>query len=108
MSLSRDHKIEEQIKEIVAQYIERLSNKSALLTITAVNLQERGHKAIIYFTVLPESGEESALNFLKRHRAELRNAIKNKLSIRTIPFLDVEIDRGQKALQTIENLLKSE
>jgi ribosome-binding factor A len=103
---SRDTKIEEQIKEIVARFIERETNKTALITVSRVELFERGRKAMIYITVLPESGEESALNFLKRKRIDMKDAIKKGLRIRTIPFLDVSIDMGEKARRHIDELLK--
>ena len=104
----RNHKIEEHIKEIVAIVIERESNKSALLTVTRVEVFDRGRTAMIYLSVLPESGETSAINFLKRKRPEMREAVKKQLKIRTIPFLDVQIDKGQKALHTIEALLNED
>jgi ribosome-binding factor A len=106
MNIDRNHKIEEQLREIAARFIERESNKTALLTVTRVELYDRGHSAMIYLSVMPESGEDSAINFLKRKRAELRETIKRQLNMRTIPFLDVQIDTGQKALHTIEALLK--
>ncbi len=106
MISSRNHKIEEQIQEIVAGFVERESNKTALLTITHVEVADRGRTAMIYLSVMPESGEDSAINFLKRKRPEMREAIKKQMNIRTIPFLDVQIDTGQKALHTIEDLLK--
>lgn len=102
----RDEKIKEQIKEITARFIERETNKTALITVTRVDLFEKGRKAIIYITVLPEDGEESALNFLKRKRIDMKEAIKKGLRIKTIPFLDVAIDAGEKARQHIDELLK--
>ena len=103
---ARDEKIQEQIKEIVAHFIERETNKTALITITRVELFERGRKAMIYISVLPENGEESALNFLKRKRIDMKDAVKKNLRIRTIPFLDVSIDTGEKARRHIDELLK--
>lgn len=102
----RRHKKEEQIREIVARLIERESNKSALITVTRVELDDRSRTGTIFVSVLPESGEESAVNFLKRKRPELREAIKKQLPIHPIPFLDVMIDIGEKARQKIDKLLK--
>ncbi len=102
----RDTKIEEQVKEIAARVIERESNKTALITINRVELYEKGRKAMIYISVLPETGEESAINFLKRKRIDMRDEVKKYLKIRTIPFLDVEIDMGEKARRHIDELLK--
>ncbi len=106
MHPDRDQKIGERIKEIAAVVIERESNKTALITITRVEVYDRGQKALIYISVMPENGEDSAINFLKRKRKDIRDAIKTHMNIRTIPFLDVAIDTGQKALHTIEALLK--
>ncbi len=103
---SRNEKIEEQIKEIAARLIERESNKTALITVNRVELFERGRKATLYISVLPESGEESALNFLKRKRKEIHDEVKQRLNLRTIPFLDAEIDVGEKARRHIDELLK--
>ncbi|MEO5646050.1 MAG: ribosome-binding factor A [Candidatus Paceibacterota bacterium] len=102
----RDTKIEEQVKEIAARVIERESNKTALITVNYVELYEKGRKAMIYISVLPETGEESALNFLKRKRIDMRDEVKKYLRIRTIPFLDVAIDMGEKARRHIDELLK--
>ncbi|MES2224358.1 MAG: ribosome-binding factor A [Patescibacteria group bacterium] len=103
---SRTDKIQDQIREIAARVIERESNKTALITITRVELFERGRKAMLYISVLPESGEDSAINFLKRKRKEIREEVKDRLNIRTIPFLDAEIDLGEKARRHIDELLK--
>ncbi len=94
------------LKEIIATFLERESNRTNLLTVTRVLLGDRGKRALVYLTVLPESAEESALSFAKRKRAEMREFIKPYLNTKTIPFLDVAIDTGEKARQTIDALLK--
>lgn len=108
METGKQEKIESQIKELVAQFIERESNKTALITVTRVTILDRGRSATIYISVLPESGEESAINFLKRKRHDMRTVVKKGLNLHTIPFLDVVIDKGEKARHTIEALLKSD
>lgn len=105
MEQSRKAKIEEQLKEISARFIERESNKTALITVTRVEVLDRGRNANIYISVLPETGEESALNFIKRKRPEIKDAIKKGMRINTIPFIDVMIDTGEKARQNIDKLL---
>lgn len=108
MDTGKQEKIEQQIKELAAQFIERESNKTALITVTRVVVLERGRSATIYISVLPESGEESALNFLKRKRNDLRTVVKKGINMHSIPFLDVMIDKGEKARHTIDTLLKSD
>ncbi len=108
MDTGKQEKIQSQIAQIAALFIERESNKTALITVTKVELIDRGRGANIYISVLPESGEESALNFLKRKRNDLRTAIKKGINMQNIPFVDVQIDKGEKARQTIDALLKEE
>ena len=101
----RKLKIEEQLREIAARLIERESNKTALITVTRAEVLERGRKATIFITVMPTDGEESALNFIKRKRPEIKDAIKRGMRISTIPFIDVAIDTGEKARQNIDKIL---
>ena len=105
---NRNQKKEEQLREVVARLIERESNKTALITVTRVVLDERARNATVFISVLPESGEDSALNFLKRKRKEMKEVIKETLKIHPIPFIDVAIDTGEKARQTIDALLKED
>lgn len=108
MDSGKQAKVEEQIAQLTAGFIERESNKTALITVTRVVILDRGRSATIYISVLPESGEESAINFLKRKRNDLRTVIKKGVNMQNIPFIDVEIDKGEKARQTIEALLREE
>lgn len=105
---SRQSKIEEQIREVSAKFIERESNKTSIISVTGVSLFEKGRKATIFITVLPESGEDSAVNFLKRKRPEIKDAIKKGLNLNTIPFIEIEIDKGEKARQNIDVLLRKD
>lgn len=104
----RNQIIEEAIRKVASEIIERESNKTAIITITRVELLERGKKANLLLSVLPASGEESALNFVKRKRKLIRDAVKKMISSHTIPFIDAQIDKGEKARQTIEALLWEE
>lgn len=103
---TRATKIEEALVHITAFFVERESTREALITVTRAEVFERGRKATLFVSVLPVSAEESAINFLKRKRAELRDVVKQQLPIHPLPFLDFEIDKGEKARQTIDALLK--
>ena len=108
MEPGKQEKVEIQIAQLAASFIERESNKTALITVTRVEVLDRGRSATIFISVLPESGEDSALNFLKRKRHDLRTVIKKGVNMINIPFIDVEIDKGEKARHTIEALLHSD
>ena len=105
-SSPRNQIIEEAIKKVASEVIERESNKTAIITITRVELLERGKQANLLLSVLPVEGEESALNFVKRKRKLIRDAVKKMIASHTIPFIDVQIDKGEKARQNIEALLR--
>ncbi|MCK5285940.1 MAG: ribosome-binding factor A [Candidatus Pacebacteria bacterium] len=103
MTLRQD-KVKENIRNIVAQFLETESNRTSLITVTNTNVSKDLKKATIFITVLPESGEEAALNFAKRRRKDIRNYLKKKLDMRVIPFLDFELDYGEKNRQRIDEL----
>ena len=58
------------------------------------------------FSVFPEKEENTAVLFLKRKRPEIRAFIRKQFQAKTIPFIDIEIDRGEKNRQHIESLEK--
>lgn len=62
----------------------------------------------IFITVLPESKEEAAIHFAKRMRRELRKYVMKGLPVRVIPFLEVEIDYGEKNRLHVEELLRKD
>lgn len=108
MDSEKQNKVEGQIAQLAASFIERESNKTALITVTRVEVTDRGRSATIFISVLPERGEESAINFLKRKRQDLRTVIKKGVNTINIPFIDVEIDKGEKARQNIDALLRED
>ncbi len=100
----RQNKVKENIRNITAQFLEMESNRLSLITVTDANVSKDLKKATIFVSVLPESKEESALNFLKRKRSDARNYLRNRLDMRTIPFLNFELDYGEKNRQRIDEL----
>ncbi|MES3005431.1 MAG: ribosome-binding factor A [Patescibacteria group bacterium] len=97
-------RINDTIKHLAMQYMSRESNRTSLVTVTSVDLYDHDSRATIMITVLPEDKEKIALEFAKRHRAELREFIKENARLRVIPFLDFEIDHGEKNRQRIDEI----
>jgi ribosome-binding factor A len=104
----RQEKINKEIQEVVAKFLEVESNKTSLITVTYVDVSPDLKNAKIYITVLPESKEKAALDFCKRKRTDIKHEIKKKMKLRTIPFVDVEIDKGEKNRQKIHELFVQE
>lgn len=107
MSSSREQKLKDVIKEAAAEFLQRESNHTSLLTVTDVSLSDRGNQSTIFFTVLPQDKEKGALDFAKRKRAEFREFFKSRARMRALPFFDFEIDNGEKNRQKIDEIARN-
>lgn len=103
---ARHDRIEEYVKEAVADFIVRESNKTSLITVTRVRLAESLKKGEVLVTVYPEEMEDDVLHFLKRRGSEIRDYVKKHVRTRVIPYLDFMIDTGEKKRQSIDELLQ--
>jgi ribosome-binding factor A len=102
----RTDKVTRLIKELAANFLEREATNVSLITVTGCEISPDLKKATIYFTVLPENKERAALDFTKRMRGDFRDYLKKNLEMRSIPFIDFEIDKGEKNRQRIDELLR--
>ena len=103
----RKEKVANYIKELTAEFLGREGNKTSLITVTSADCSPDLKRATVYITVLPTDKEKPALEFAKRKRAELREFIKKNMSTKNIPFIDIEIDLGEKHRQKIDELLRN-
>lgn len=101
----REGKAANLIKELGAQFLGRENNRTSLITITGCSVSPDMKKATLFMTVFPENKEHDALEFVKRKRAELREFLKKNMRVKTIPFIDIIIDNGEKNRQKIDELL---
>ncbi|MBP9839957.1 MAG: ribosome-binding factor A [Candidatus Pacebacteria bacterium] len=106
MPADRKDKVANLIKKLSAEFLERENNRTSLITVTSANCSPDLKKATIFITVLPNDKEKTALEFIKRKRGDLRGFIKKNINIKNIPFLDVELDQGEKNRQRIDELLR--
>lgn len=104
--MERNEKVANRIKELAAGFLMRENNRTSLITVISCNASPDLKRATIYITVFPNSKERTALEFVKRKRAELREFLKKNMPIKTIPFLDFAIDLGEKNRQKIDELLR--
>lgn len=100
----RKEKIGEIIKRLSAEFIERESNRDALISVTRVDISPDLKRVIIFISVLPESKEEASLFFVKRQGTAMRTYIKEHAKIRTIPYLEFIIDVGEKNRARIDEI----
>lgn len=107
MSEFRSEKIMNHIRELSATFIEKEASPTSMITVTRVVLSPDNKKAKILISVLPREKEQAAYGFIKRNLGEMRKYISKGLKINPIPFLDVEIDNGEKNRQRIDELLSN-
>lgn len=94
-----------EIARKAGEYISMEAEANPLITVTRVDLAPDFSQAMILVSVLPEDGEEAALNFLKRHRTDFRSWIAHERNFKRIPFFDFAIDFGEKNRRDIEGVL---
>lgn len=104
MSGIKTERVKEIIRQKASEFLERESSGNALLTVTNVKLIEKGTKAMVSFTVFPATSENGALDFAKRKRSDFRNFLKKETKLFRLPFIDFEIDLGEKNRQKIDVL----
>jgi ribosome-binding factor A len=101
----RQLKINEELKKVAQDFFQRNSSGAAMITVTSASVAKDLKNVTISITVLPQEKEKSALDFAKRMRTDLRTDIKRRLPVKSIPFVEVEIDEGEKNRQKIESIL---
>lgn len=102
----RKQKIDQMVKELSAEFLGKENNRTSLITVTSCDTSPDLKRATIYITVLPEEREATALDYAKRKRADLRDFLKKNMQTKIIPFIDIEIDKGEKNRQRIDELLR--
>ena len=103
----RNIRVANLIKELAAKFLARENNKTSLITVIHADTSPDLKRATIFITVLPDNKEQEVLEFVKRKRGEFREVLKKTLTIKTIPFLDFAIDKGEKNRQKIDELLRA-
>jgi ribosome-binding factor A len=100
----KDEKQTSLLTKFAAEYFLTESNNDSLITITKVEIYEKGKRATIYFTALPQTAEAGALEFAKRRRADFRAYVMGKKSFGFVPRIDFQIDFGEHNRQRIDEL----
>lgn len=96
--------MQERVREAAAEFLMRESNGQSLITVTAAQVDERGQRALIFITVLPDSAEEKALEFANRNKQEFGRFLLKKVRGMRIPKLEFIIDKGEKMRQRLDEL----
>lgn len=106
MPSQRQQKVAKEVMKVVAIYITEHSNRRSLITITRADISPDLKNATMFVTVLPEDQEAVAVEFLNRHRNDVREKVKKTLPLKRIPYLNFEVDYGEKNRQQVDSLLR--
>lgn len=100
----KDEKMASLLSQFAAEYFCLESNTDSLITITKADILDRGRRAIISFTALPQEKEADALAFMKRRSRDFRQFVMAKKSFGFTPRIDFAIDLGEHNRQRIDEL----
>lgn len=97
-------KIAEVIHRLAAEFVRNEATSASLLTITRVEINPSGKDAVIFFTTIPESQEDTALKFLERKIVEFKSYVKSHSRVGILPHLRFKIDYGERNRQRLDEL----
>lgn len=105
------HERNESLKKLfikhAADFFARESNRTSLITITNCTISPDSKRVTILVSVLPESEENKAVEFMNRRRDDFRDYLKKNSKTKVLPYVTIEVDRGEKNRQAIDQLLKT-
>lgn len=104
MPSTRQMKFSEEIRKHAGNFIAQEANRQSMITPTMVTVSPDLKQATIYVSIFPESSEEMGIHFLKRKRNDFRTFIKQNGYTKVLPFVEFEIDRGEKNRQLIDRI----
>lgn len=108
MERRKDGKIATAIKSLASEYLEAESNRQSLITVTRVEVLNKGKRVSVFFTVFPDSEEDKALEFVRRKRKDFKMFVGSKKIFGFVPSIEFQIDYGEKNRQRIDSLLSDQ
>ena len=100
----KDEKLAEVIRSLAAEFLQKESSGTSLITVTRVAMSNKGKNSQVLFTVFPETKESAVIEFTKRRAHDFREYVKSHVQTRIVPFFRFELDLGEKNRQHIDVL----
>ena len=103
----RQEKVCALLQNIVSSFIshESIALSGTLISVTKIEITSDFKKAKIFINVFPEDKEKETLNLLKNRLSDLKQYVKTRIKMKFLPFFEIEIDKGEKSRQRIEEIL---
>ncbi len=104
MEFDRADRMKSLLTEVIATFIREESNPNPLITVTNIGVTPNYREVTVFFTTIPDGGENDALIFLKRKGSELRDYLKKNARLKYIPHINFQIDYGERHRQHIDEI----
>lgn len=78
-------RFEHALQEAASEFINKESNRTSLITVTRVRVDERGRSAEIYITAFPDTQTAAATDFLNRKKSDFADFLKKRIRLRGLP-----------------------
>jgi ribosome-binding factor A len=108
MGERREARYKEELMRLASRYIEQVSNRQSLITVTNAAVSSDLKNVTIYVSVYPDAQEDTALSFLKRNKKEFLYFLTEKGRFGRLPSIKFALDKGEKHRQRIDELLRDE
>ena len=105
MSLRND-RLKTNLKKLTAHFLQSHSDTTVLTTVTDFTISKDLRNATAFISVYPENKEKEVLNYIRKQRKDFWKYLATKTKMRRIPFVEFEIDMGEKNRQRVEKLLQ--
>ncbi|TSC67559.1 MAG: Ribosome-binding factor A [Parcubacteria group bacterium Gr01-1014_72] len=107
MTSVRSRRAEETYRKLAAEFIERESDNTSLITVTSALFDGRARRCVIRVTVLPDSEQEKAIAFLNRRQGDFADFARSRVRSGAVPMFSFTLDLGEKNRQKIDALSQS-
>ena len=106
----RSARVSETLREIIAEELVRIDDERlALVTITAVDVDNELNRAIVYFDSLDgEESDDQLVDVLEGHRRRIQTSINRQIKAKKTPVLQFRPDDVIRAAERIETILRSD
>ncbi|PIR83321.1 hypothetical protein COU19_01130 [Candidatus Kaiserbacteria bacterium CG10_big_fil_rev_8_21_14_0_10_56_12] len=91
-------RIAEVIAHEAANFIGREAGNDSLITVLRAQLMNRGERAVVFVSVLPDSETRKALAFLERQREAFSDHLKKHAKLGPLPRIEFMPDNGEGEL----------
>ena len=106
----RSARLNETLREVIAEELVKIDDERlALVTITAIDVDNELNRAVVYFDSLQgEDGDAGLLEALEEHRRRLQASINRQIRAKKTPILVFRPDDVIRSAERIEDIIRTD